>query len=94
MFYLGKKKWEKQQLEDAKDEESRQKRADELKRQRSQEAKQLIGQRSTEARAVFERHSSQVKNKTKRLIHLLFTEIFCTMGYRNFCSKASVQKFL
>ena len=29
-----------------------------------------------------------------RLIHLLFTEIFCTMGYRNFCSKASVQKFL
>ena len=28
------------------------------------------------------------------LIHLLFTEIFCTMGYRNFCSKASVQKFL
>ena len=61
MFYLGKKKWQKQQLEDAKDEESRQKRADELKRQRSQEAKQLIGQRSTEARAVFERHSSQVK---------------------------------
>ena len=29
-----------------------------------------------------------------RLIHLLFTEIFCTMWYRNFCSKASVQKFL
>ena len=60
---LGKKKWEKQQVEDAKDEESRQKRADELKRQRSQEAKQLIGQRSTEARAVFERHSSQVKTE-------------------------------
>ena len=65
LFHLGKKKWEKQQIEDAKDEESRQKRADELKRQRSQEAKQLIGQRSTEARAVFERHSSQVKNKAK-----------------------------
>ena len=31
---------------------------------------------------------------TYRLFHLLFTEIFCTMGYRNFCSKASVQKFL
>ena len=30
----------------------------------------------------------------KSLFHLLFTEIFCTMGYRNFCSKASVQKFL
>ena len=28
------------------------------------------------------------------MFHLLFTEIFCTMGHRNFCSKASVQKFL
>jgi len=62
----GKKKWEKQQLEDAKDEESRQRRADELKRQRSQEAKQLIGQRSTEARAVFERHSSQGQFRSKQ----------------------------
>jgi len=62
----GKKKWEKQQVEDAKDEESRQKRADELKRQRSQEAKQLIGQRSTEARAVFERHSSQGQFRSKQ----------------------------
>ena len=25
------------------------------------------------------------------LFHLLFTEIFCTEGYRNFFSKASVQ---
>ncbi len=54
-----KKKWEAQQMEDAKDEEMRQKRADELKRQRSEEAKQLIGQRkANEARAVFERNSS------------------------------------
>ena len=30
----------------------------------------------------------------ERLIHLLFTIIFCTMGHRNFYSKASVQKFL
>merc|ERR1712079_704738 len=42
-----KKKWEIQQIEDAKDEESRQKRAEELRRQRSEEAKQLIGQRTT-----------------------------------------------
>merc|ERR1711935_366196 len=48
------------------DEESRQKRADELKRRRSQEAKQLIGQRSTEARAVFERHSSQGQFRSKQ----------------------------
>ena len=31
-------------------------------------------------------------NGDYRLIHLLFTEFFCTMGYRNFCSKASEQK--
>ena len=28
------------------------------------------------------------------MIHQIFTEISCTMVYRNFCSKASVQKFL
>jgi len=61
-----KKKWEIQQIEDAKDEESRQKRAEELRRQRSEEAKQLIGQRTTGAKAVFERHSSQGQMNFKK----------------------------
>ena len=62
-----KEKWEKQQIEDAKDEENRQKRAEDLKRQRSEEAKQLIGQRSSEARALFERNSSQGQMNFKKL---------------------------
>ena len=33
-------------------------------------------------------------NKDTSLFHLLFTEIFCTEGHRNFCTKASLQKFL
>ena len=37
---------------------------------------------------------SFMESSNSRLIHLLFTEIFFTMEYRNFCSKASVQKFL
>ena len=45
-------------MQDVKDEEARQNRAEELRKQRSAEAKSLIGQRSTEARAVFERNSS------------------------------------
>ena len=61
-----KKKWEEQQILDAKDEEQRQKRAEELRRQRSEEAKQLIGQRSTDARAVFERNSSRGQMNFKK----------------------------
>ena len=34
------------------------------------------------------------RNWANSLLHLLFTEIFCTEGYRNFCREASVQKFL
>ena len=43
---------------------------------------------------LLEKNKSTYEKLNIRLIHLLFTEIFCTMGYRNFCSKASVQKFL
>ena len=37
---------------------------------------------------------SPIRYCINRLFYLLFKEIFCTMGYINFCSKASVQKFL